>query len=174
MIICDSKEKIDELKKEILQLRFKDSQKIIELCTAIESYAYKNDDRELLGFSYLYKGEAYYILNDMESMFQNCARAITFLSVTNQWENLARAYNMMAITSINKGNMSLAVDYYIRALNCTDNHPLSPARCSIHINLGYLYMQNGLYNEAKEMGSSTRCGFTLLYIKEFSRCLQSA
>ena len=31
-----------------------------------------------------------------------------------------------------------------------------------------------LYNEAKEMGLSTRCGFTLLYIKEFSRCLQSA
>ena len=150
MIICDSKEKINELKNKVLQLRFKDSQKIIELCTAIESYAYKNDDRELLGFSYLYKGEAYYILNDIESMFQNCARAITFLSVTNQWENLARAYNMMAITSINKGNMSLAADYYIRALNCTDNHPLSPARCSIYINLGYLYMQNGLYNEAKE------------------------
>ena len=146
MIICDSKEKINELKKEILQLRFKDSQKIIELCTAIESYAYKNDDRELLGFSYLYKGEAYYIMNDIESMFQNCARAITFLSVTNQWENLARAYNMMAITSINKGNMSLAADYYIRALNCTDNHPLSPARCSIYINLGYLYMQNKLKN----------------------------
>lgn len=96
-----------------------------------------------------YRGEAYYILNDVEAMFENMTKSVGYLSDTQQWGLLARAYNMMAITSINRGHAPVAVDYYVAALKCAKEHEIHSIICSIHINLGYLYMQNGIYDEGQ-------------------------
>ena len=53
-------------------------------------------------------GETYYLLNDVEHMFRNIAQAIHLLGQTGQWELIARSYNLMAISSVNKGNVSAA------------------------------------------------------------------
>lgn len=149
MKICKTPQQAAKLKEEVLQLRSKDCKKVIEICDVLEKYASKADDMELLGFVFFYKGEAYYILNKIDDMFDNIANSVTFFSMTEQWDLLARSYNMMAIVSINKGNAPLAVDYYLAALNCAKEHGIEWMQCSIHINVGYLYMQNGVYREAQ-------------------------
>lgn len=58
-----------------------------------------------MGFSYYYEGETYYVLNKTEKMFRKMAEAISYLEESMQWELIARAYNLMGIVSISKGNV---------------------------------------------------------------------
>ncbi|MCI5919199.1 MAG: diguanylate cyclase [Roseburia sp.] len=88
--------------------------------------------------------------NQIKLMLACMTKAIPYLSETKQWGLLSRAYNIMAITSVNRGNAPVAVDYYLDALECAKEHNLRLDECRIHINLGYLYMQNGVYQEANE------------------------
>lgn len=140
----------ERLKKKILDARSVKIEKMIACCDEVYAIAEKADNRELLGFLYFYKGEAYYIRNQINLMFECMTKAIPYLSETRQWELLSRAYNIMAITAINRGNAPVAVDYYLDALECAREHNLSLDECRIHINLGYLYMQNEIYQEANE------------------------
>ena len=140
----------EELKKKILDARSVKTEKMIACCDEVYGIAEKTDNRELLGFLYFYKGEAYYVRNEIKLMFECMTKAIPYLSETEQWELLARAYNIMAITSINRGNAPVAVDYYLDALACAREHGLRLDECRIHINLGYLYMQNEIYQEANK------------------------
>lgn len=149
MEICETSQQAEQLKEKVMQFRFKDSKKVIEICDVLEQYASKNEDMELLGFVFFYKGEAHYILNEINEMFDDIANSVSFFSMTKQWELLARSYNMMAIVSVNKGNVPLAVDYYLASLHCAKKHKIDWMECSIHINLGSLYMQNGLYAESQ-------------------------
>lgn len=141
---------VESLKKKILAARSAKLEKMIACCDEAYEVAEKTDNHELLGFLYFYKGEAYYVHNRIKLMFECMMKAIPYLSETEQWELLSRAYNIMAITSINRGNAPVAVDYYLDALECAKEHNLHLDECRIHINLGHLYMQNGVYKEANQ------------------------
>ncbi len=142
-------ENIDNLKKEFLEIRNTNRDQAIEICDKLIEAAGEDND-ELLGYAYFHKGELYYIKNDVELMFENISKSVTFLNESGQWFLLARAYNLLAITSVNKGNAPIAVDYYLSALNCAREHDLETIKRSIYINLGYLYLQNGIYREAQQ------------------------
>lgn len=140
----------EHFKEKILKARSVKIEKMIACCDEAYEFAQKADNRELLGFLFFYKGEAYYVRNQIKSMFECMTKAIPYLSETRQWGLLSRAYNIMAITSINRGNAPVAVDYYLNALTCAKENHLRLDECRIHINLGYLYMQNEIYQEATE------------------------
>ncbi len=162
MEICNNSAQAEKIKEEILKSRSTDLRHVIELCDVLGDYAHRIGDEELLGFSYFYKGEAHYILNEVQEMFRSMAQSVAYLSRTGQWALLARAYNMMAITSINRGQAPVAVDYYLLSLKCAEEHGVDSIICSIHINLGYLYMQNGIYDEAQrhfDEAYTLYCGF---------------
>ncbi len=149
MEICNNSAQAEKLKEEIQKSRSGDLRHVIELCDVLEDYARRTEDNGLLGYAFFYKGEAHYILNEAGEMFTCMAQSVTYLAETGQWNLLARAYNMMAITSINRGQAPVAVDYYLTALKYANEHGAKAIISSIHINLGYLYMQNGVYAEAK-------------------------
>ena len=141
---------IEALKQKILDARSAKTEKLLKCCDEVYDIARQTDNHELLGFLYFYKGEAYYVNNDIDDMLEYMSKSIPYLSETSQWNLLTRAYNMMAITAISRGNAPVAVDYYLDALECAKKHHVGISECSIHINLGYLYMQNGIYEEARE------------------------
>ena len=103
--------------------------------------------------------------NQIKPMFECMTKAIPYLSETRQYGLLSRAYNIMAITSINRGNAPVAVDYYLNALTCAKENHLRLDECRIHINLGYLYMQNEIYQvrqtglECYKYGFFSKSGF---------------
>ena len=74
-------------------------------------------------------------------MFRNIAQAIHLLGQTGQWELIARSYNLMAISSVNKGNVSAAMDYYLTGLNYCRKYGITKMEISIMQNLGNLYME---------------------------------
>lgn len=152
-----SKDIVNEWMQGVLDNRGRDAEKTLKFCLEIEKYAKEENDVRLLGFAYYYSGETYYLLNDVENMFRNIANAIQLLDQSEQWELLARAYNLMAITSINKGNASAAMDYYLMGLNYCRKYGITRIESSINLNLGNLYMQNGVYHEAQHYFEQAYC-----------------
>ena len=108
---------------EVLRNRGVNAELTLKYCADIEQYGTKLDDAKLLGFACYYSGETYYVLNDVANLFRYITRAITYLDQSEQWEMVARAYNVMAITSLNRGNAPIAMDYYLTGLSyCKKYH----------------------------------------------------
>lgn len=149
MEVQESNDVVKAWKQEVLDSRGRDAERTLKGCLEIERYAKGHKDAALLGFAYFYSGETYYVLNDAEHMFRYIAQAIRLLDQTKQWELIGRSYNLMAISSINKGNVSTAMDYYLTGLNYCRKYGVTKMESSIMQNLGNLYMENGVYHEAQ-------------------------
>lgn len=145
------KDGVEDWIQDVLRYRIedKDKKRVLARCADIEAYGQEKKDSRLLGFAFFYQGEAYYAENKIEEMFSCIAKAVGYLNQSGQWELLARAYNLMAITLISKGNAPVALDYYLAGLRCCKEHGITGIVCSININVGFLYMQNRVYREAQ-------------------------
>ena len=104
MGVHGSNDVVNAWKQEVLNSRGKDAEHTLKCCLDIERYAKEHKDAALLGFAiFLQWGNLTIMLNDVEHMFRNIAQAIHLLGQTGQWELIARSYNLMAISSVNKG-----------------------------------------------------------------------
>lgn len=135
---------------EVLRNRGVNAQLTLKYCRDIEEYAAKTDDAKLMGFAYYYSGETYYLLNDGEGLFRRITKAITYLDQAGQWDMVARAYNIMAITSQSRGNAPIAMDYYLTGLEYCRKHHLTAEENIINLNFGTLYLVNGQWTEAQK------------------------
>lgn len=149
MEMHESCNKVEALEQEVLEKCGIDTARVLECCAEIEEYARKTDDVRLLGFAYYYRGANYYMLNDSQNMSLNIAKAIGYLDQSGQWELVGRSYNLLAIMSVNKGNPSLAVDYYLTGLNYCARYGVNKVESMIEMNLGYLYLENKVFREAQ-------------------------
>ena len=127
-----------------------DAKETLKACAEIEKYAIQTNDAWLLGFACYHCGETYYMLNDGKSLFKYITRALTYLVSSGQWELVARSYNIMAITAVNRGNHPIAMDYYLTGLSYCKKHHLERIETIININIGSLYMSCGEYREAQQ------------------------
>ena len=142
--------------------RGNDAKRTLKLCFDIEQYAMKKNDPKLLGFAYYYSAETYYLLNESEKFFFCISKGVSYLNESNQWELVARAYNLMAITAINRGNEPIALDYYLNGLNFCTKYQLKQEETMIDIYLGNLYLSCGQYLEAQRYFEN--CG---QHVKDF-------
>lgn len=123
--------------------------KTLELCRKLLDYGEENGDEKLLGFAYYHMGEMYYLLNDVDRLFLHMSRSLTYLENTRQYELAARAYNILAITSVNQGNVPVAMDYYLSSLAYCEQHHLDDVAMMVDINIGTLYNKFGEYKKAQ-------------------------
>lgn len=135
---------------EVLRNRGVNAELTLKYCRDIEQYAEKTGDIKLMGFAYYYSGETYYLLNDGRGLFRCITKAITYLDQAEQWDMVARAYNIMAITSQSRGNAPIAMDYYLTGLGYCRKYELHAEKNMINLNLGTLYLINGQCNEAQK------------------------
>lgn len=141
--------------KGVLSNRGVNAELTLKYCADIREYAERTGDAKLLGFAYYYSGEVYYVLNDGGALFRCITHAITYLNQAEQWEMVARAYNVMAITSSNRGNAPIAMDYYLTGLSYCRKYHLHKEENIINLNLGSLYLSNGQYQEAQRYFEKT-------------------
>ena len=109
----------------VMQNRGADAEKTLKYCADIEQYAKQTGDPKLLGFAYYYAGETYYVLNEGEQLLKTITRAITYLDQAEQWDMVARAYNILAIAFLNRGNTPIALDYYLTGLGYCKKYKLA-------------------------------------------------
>lgn len=136
--------------KEVLRNRGVNAQLTLKYCADIKEYADQTGDAKLLGFAYYYSGETYYVLNDGEDLFRCITRAIGYLDQAEQWDMVAKAYNLIAITSLNRGNAPIAMDYYLTGLGYCRKYRLHQEENIINLNLGSLYLSNRQHEEAQK------------------------
>ena len=127
----------------------------LDYCRKIEEYAKEKENKALLGFAYYHSGETYYGLNDSEKLFQYISKALTCLDESEQWELMAKAYNIMAIVSTNQGNIPVAMDYYLTGLSYCKKGNIEDIENMINLNLGTIYLNNGQYKDA--LGYFEKC-----------------
>lgn len=132
----------------VLENRGIDAEETINNCVLIEQYALQAEDIKLLGFSYYYMAETYYGLNDIEKLFMYMTKALGFLESTSQWELAARAYNLLGITSMNRGNAPFAMEYYLNGLTYSSKNEYYDLQVILTANIASLYMNVGEYIEA--------------------------
>lgn len=125
-----------------------DATATLRLCENIKEYAKKQDDEQLLGYAYYYSGETFYTLNNVDQLFKNISCSLSYLEHSKQHGLLARAYNILAITSMNRGNAPLAMDYYLHALIYCNKYNLYETGIIININIGTLYSNFGEYTQS--------------------------
>lgn len=125
-----------------------DTDTTLQLCENIKKYAKERVDEQLLGYAYYYSGETYYLRNDVDNLFQNISDSLSYLEHSRQHGLLARAYNILAITSMNRGNAPFAMDYYLNALFYCNKYKLYEVGIMVNINIGTLYNHFGEYKQA--------------------------
>ena len=140
---------VNAWKKEVIKNRGVNAEHTLRFCRDIEEYALDKKDISLLGFAYYHMGETYYVLNDVENLFKYITKAINYLDESAQWDLVAMAYNILAITSYSRGNAPIAMDYYLTGLSYCKKYQLSYEENILNQNLGTLYMHYGQYREAQ-------------------------
>lgn len=144
------REKIESYKKIVLENRRNDNDRVLEYCHKIIELADETGDEDALGFAYFYIGEVEYLANSIDEMFGSMLNALRYLGNSGQWYLAARVYNVMGITSVSRGNTVAAMEYYLSGLYICEEHDVKSVQSSIELNLGYLYLDAGVYKEAEE------------------------
>lgn len=104
-----------------------------------------------MGIGYYYSGETYYGLNDGEHFFENMNKALSYLNQAGEWELMVRCYNYMGIVALNRGNIPIALDYYLNGLNHCETYHFTDLSIIININLGVLYYECGRYADSQQV-----------------------
>lgn len=73
---CKEHDQVEAWVQEVLDNRIRNTELVLDRCSKIEAYALEKEDGRLLGLAYFYRGESYYLLNKIEEMFQNIAKAV--------------------------------------------------------------------------------------------------
>ena len=141
---------MEDLMQKVREGRGTDASCMLDYCTQIEEYAERAGDARLLGFSHYYKGRTYYLSNETGKVFEEIGEALGYLEQSGQWELVAAAYNLMAIVSVGKGNLSFAIEYYLAGLKYCKKYELIEVESRIESNLGSLYMECGQYSDARD------------------------
>lgn len=118
-----------------------DPQVCLELCQKVIQQGKKEEDAVLLGFGYYYLAKAYFTLNDYNHFVEYLQLGIEYQKKSAQWSILARSYNLMGINAISQGNVTVALDQYLRGLKIGRGHNCEYEMAMIYNNLGQLYMR---------------------------------
>lgn len=143
-------DRMEDLMQKVRESRGADAASMLDYCTQIEEYADRAGDARLLGFAHYYKGRTYYLSNETGKVFEEIGEALGYLEQSGQWELVAASYNLMAIVSVGRGNLSFAIEYYLAGLKYCKKYELIEVESRIESNLGSLYMECGQYSDARD------------------------
>ncbi len=135
--------------QQILQNREKNAELTLKYVNDIIEYGQKTDDSKLMGIGYYYSGETYYGLNDGQHFFDNMNKALSYLNEAEEWELMTRCYNYMGIAALNRGNIPIAMDYYLNGLNYCHTYHFTAQSIIFYVNLGVLYYECGRYADSE-------------------------
>ena len=145
MKIHDYGQDVVLLNEEMLSERARMSTGFIGACNKLLKRAKEIDDTNLLGYSYYYLADAYYLIStDYRKFNTNLLKAIEYLQSCGDHEHLARCYNLLGIDALNHGNPELALDFFLSGLKyCEDIDKNSSIPGFLKFNIGQIYYDTG-------------------------------
>lgn len=129
----------------------RDAELTLSYCEDILEFGLEKQDAKLIGFAYYYIAQTYYGLNDGDLFLENITKALAYLEAAGEWELVARSYNVLGITAMNRGNEPVALDYYISGLDYCQKYDIPLVEVILNINCGVLNLQCGRFREAQHL-----------------------
>lgn len=122
----------------------------LKYCNDIIEYAQENTDDALAALGYYYCGVVYYISNEGGLFYEAVTKSLSCASKVEEWELMARCYNFLGISMVNRGNAVVGLDYYISAINCCRKAGIESFQSTVLINIGALHIMYSRYDDAIE------------------------
>jgi len=115
----------------------------LEYCEKLDRYSKKAKSDYVKGFSLFYRGFCKYFLNDLEEAVFYFSDALNLLVDAEEWNLVARCYNALGNIADFQGDLSLAIDYFFKGLNCCREHELESTRYYLESNIANVYLSLG-------------------------------
>lgn len=141
---------VQEWMKVVEKMCEQDTELTLRYCDNIITYGTTEKDDSLIAFGYYYKGVAFYVINDGLRFYGAVTNALSYLHKAEEWELMARCYNFLGISSVNRGNAAVALDYYLNAIDCCKKAKSGLVEATVQTNIGALYILCGRYADALE------------------------
>lgn len=143
-------EAIVQLTQKIYENKLKKPQNALAYADKLATIGREKDDNVLSGYGYYYMGEAYYYMNDGKHCFRCISEALHCLSIIEDWYMVTCCYVYLGISSANRGNVALALDYNLNGLRYSREFEFHDLTVVIYINMGTISMNYGRYAEAQD------------------------
>lgn len=127
-----------------------DTELTLRYCKDVINYGSDNGDDGLVAYGYYYSGVVYYVKNDGNRFYDAMTSALSYLSRVEDWELMARCYNFLGISSVSRGNVAIALDYYLSAIGYCRMASADALASMVQINIGVLNIICGRYQDALE------------------------
>ena len=128
-----------------------DIDRMAELCDKLDQYAEENDDTSIKGQSLFYRGFNQYANAKLEEGMELLSLSINYLISANLWRLTANAYNSMANIADFQGDVSMAIDYYLKGLYIATEHDIQKLEYAIRTGISNIYIGLGSYESAIAM-----------------------
>lgn len=121
-----------------------------DTCHELMRLARKEKSLELEGLAHYYSARCHFARGEHERMLSHMTDAIRYLEDTDQYGELAWAYNGLAVIAHGQNNLVLAVENYLTALEYCKKHGLEQIRRTVLGNLADACCRMGDEEKAAE------------------------
>ena len=140
---------VRELVERIKKHSYSEFDIVIEAAQELIEIAKSQGNKAIHGYALYNLAYAFYNKDNVTKAFVLFEEAVTFLSESEQWAYLASAYCVLGIISNSQGNVSLAMDYYLRGVSVCECHDVISTHAVIDCNIGILYLGYHDYKNAE-------------------------
>ena len=139
---------VQEWLVEIEQNAMTDLDHMAKLCDRLDQYADENDNAFVKGQSLFYRGFNKYANAQLEEGMEILSASINYLIAAQQWRLAANAYNSMANIADFQGDVSMALEYYLKGLEIATEYNVAKLAYTIRTGISNVYIGLGAYENA--------------------------
>ena len=139
---------VQEWMEEIEKVVMTDNDRFHELCDKLEQFANENNNDSVKGYSLFYRGFNQYINAQFEQGIEMLATSLNYLIPAESWRLVANAYNSMGNIADFQGDMSLAIDCYLKGLSVEIEHDIAKLEHTLRTGISNIYIGLGSYDHA--------------------------
>ena len=128
-----------------------DNERMVVFCDKLEQYAEETNEGFLKGYSLFYRGSNRYLNAQLEQGMEELSAALNYLISAQAWGMAAHTYNSMGNIADFQGDISLAIDCYIKGLTLTKKYGIPSMEYNIRTNIANVYIGLEAYEDAAKM-----------------------
>ena len=125
-----------------------DAELTLTHCNRIIEYGNEIQDNDLIAFGYYHLAVSYYVTNHGNLFYEAMTKAVSYLCKTENYEMTGKCYNLLGISYISRGNVAVALDCYLNAIEYCKMAKAEMLEAVVQINVGVLDIYCGRYADA--------------------------
>lgn len=139
---------IKEARANLYMVRTSRQQEYKPYCDRLFAYAASEQSDYLFAQAYYCMMQYYACVNDHINTVSCAMEGIKYQQNTQEYELVARSYNMLGIFTASTGNGSQAVDYYLSSIDYCNQYHFDHVQALATLNLADVFHRSLVYNRA--------------------------